>query len=40
MPVWVYDASNWSNEETVYNPEKHDEIRHKIKKELEQLYSI
>nr|ALB00625.1 hit family protein [Mammaliicoccus stepanovicii] len=26
MPVWAYDGSNWSNEETAYDPEKHDEI--------------
>lgn len=40
MPVWAYDASNWSNEETAYNADKHDEIRNKIKNELEQLYNI
>ncbi|WP_255420563.1 hypothetical protein [Macrococcus sp. DPC7161] len=40
MPVWAYDASNWSNEETAYNPEKHDGARNKIKNELEQLYTI
>lgn len=40
MPVWAYDASNWSNEETAYDPDKHDEIRNKIKNKLEQLYKI
>ncbi|HHQ7182170.1 TPA: HIT family protein [Staphylococcus aureus] len=40
MPVWAYDASNWSNEETAYDSDKHDEIRNKIKNELEQLYNI
>lgn len=39
MPVWAYDASNWSNKETAYDPDKHDEIRNKIKNELEQLYN-
>lgn len=40
MPVRAYDASNWSNEETAYDPDKYDEIRNKIKNELEQLYKI
>lgn len=30
MPVWLYDKSNWSNEETAYTPEKHDALRTKI----------
>ena len=30
MPVWLYDKSNWSNEETAYQPEKHDTLRQQI----------
>lgn len=30
MPVWLYDKSNWSNEETAYAEEKHGELRQKI----------
>lgn len=30
MPVWLYDKSNWSNEQTAYQPEKHDALRQQI----------
>lgn len=38
MPVWLYDSSNWRNEETTYNPEKHDGLRYKILDYLEKNY--
>lgn len=33
-PVWLYDASNWLNEATAYQPELHYSLRQKIKTEL------
>lgn len=40
MPVWKYDPSNWSNAETAYDPEKHDDLRHGILNYLEENYSV
>lgn len=37
-PVWLYDSANWSNEETAYDPKKHDELRGKILQSLIKLY--
>lgn len=38
MPVWLYDKSNWSNEETAYDSKKHDKIRNDILNYLEDNY--
>lgn len=38
MPVWLYDSSNWHNNETSYNPIKHDEIRNSIQEYLNKNY--
>lgn len=38
MPVWLYDKSNWSNKETAYYSKKHDNLRNRILKYLEDNY--
>lgn len=38
MPVWLYDQSNWFNQETAYNSEKHDPIKNAILKYLDESY--
>lgn len=38
MPVWLYDQSNWHNEETAYNPEKHGVLRKMIYQYLANVY--
>lgn len=38
MPVWLYDQSNWHNEETAYYPEKHDNLRKMIYQYLANVY--
>ncbi|WP_125766599.1 HIT family protein [Lapidilactobacillus wuchangensis] len=35
-PVWLYSADHWSDEKYQYNPERDDELRHKITQYLEQ----
>lgn len=38
MPVWLYDASNWSNPETAYHEHRHRALRQQILATLNQHY--
>ncbi|OFI46697.1 hypothetical protein BG262_02535 [Floricoccus penangensis] len=37
MPVWTYDKSNWSNEETLYSEEKYGQLKQMIKSKLDEI---
>lgn len=38
MPVWLYDACNWSNPETAYHEHRHRALRQQILATLNQHY--
>lgn len=38
MPVWLYDASNWFDEEKQFNPEKHGKIKGALSDYLSRVY--
>lgn len=40
MPVWLYDKSNWYDEDKQFAEEKHGEVRQKITRYLEMKYPL